>query len=53
MLRTFNRMNDLVEGARTAGSILVDGRNIGCAGDLSDCEEVGMVFPAPNPFHCP
>ncbi|MDD5596273.1 MAG: ATP-binding cassette domain-containing protein, partial [Candidatus Omnitrophica bacterium] len=28
MLRVFNRMNDLIEGVRTTGEILIDGLNI-------------------------
>ncbi len=52
MLRTFNRMNDLVEGARTAGSILVDGTDIlDAQADLIGLrKKVGMVFQRPNPF---
>ncbi len=52
MLRTFNRMNDLVEGARTAGRILVDGADIlDPQADLIGLrKKVGMVFQRPNPF---
>lgn len=52
MLRTFNRMNDLVEGARTSGRILVDGRDIlDPNADLIGLrKKVGMVFQRPNPF---
>jgi phosphate transport system ATP-binding protein len=52
MLRTFNRMNDLVEGARTSGRILVDGRDIlDPNADLIGLrKKVGMVFQRPKPF---
>ncbi|MDD5775719.1 MAG: phosphate ABC transporter ATP-binding protein PstB [Candidatus Omnitrophica bacterium] len=52
MLRTFNRMNDLVEGVRTSGRIMIDGVNIiGPDADLIDLrKKVGMVFQRPNPF---
>ena len=52
MLRTFNRMNDGVEGVRTTGSIIIDGVDIvGPQADLIDLrKKVGMVFQRPNPF---
>jgi phosphate transport system ATP-binding protein len=52
MLRVFNRMNDLVEGVRTAGEVLIGGENIIDAGtDLVNLrKKVGMVFQRPNPF---
>ena len=52
MLRAFNRMNDLVEGVRTTGSIIIDGVNIiDPQADLIDLrKKVGMVFQRPNPF---
>ena len=53
LLRCFNRMNDLVEGARvTAGKILVHGEDINTR-DLDPVRlrrEVGMVFQKSNPF---
>lgn len=53
LLRCFNRMNDLVEGARvTAGRILVHGEDINTP-DLDPVRlrrEVGMVFQKSNPF---
>jgi phosphate transport system ATP-binding protein len=53
LLRCFNRMNDLVEGARvTAGRILVHGEDINTR-DLDPVRlrrEVGMVFQKSNPF---
>ena len=52
MLRAFNRMNDLVPGARVAGEIFYRGQNL--YGDSIDPVEVrrriGMVFQKPNPF---
>ncbi|RDV15591.1 phosphate ABC transporter ATP-binding protein [Pontibacter diazotrophicus] len=51
-LRTFNRMNDYIDGFRTEGDILLDGRDI-YAKDVRVDElrkEVGMVFQKPNPF---
>ena len=50
-LRTLNRMNDLIEGVKINGQILIDGKDI-----YKDYEEidlrkkVGMVFQKPNPF---
>ena len=50
-LRTLNRMNDLVEGCRITGEILMDGRNIYQNTDVNLLRrEVGMVFQKPNPF---
>ena len=52
MLRAFNRMNDLVEGARTSGEILIDNANVfDRKTDLAALrKKVGMVFQRPNPF---
>ena len=52
MLRAFNRMNDLVEGVRTSGEILIDNANIfDRKTDLAALrKKVGMVFQRPNPF---
>jgi phosphate transport system ATP-binding protein len=51
-LRTINRMNDLVEGGRCQGQVLIDGLDIYQKGvDLLDLRrKVGMVFQRPNPF---
>jgi phosphate transport system ATP-binding protein len=51
-LRCINRMNDTIEGARTTGAIVLDGK------DIHDRRQdvvqlrarVGMVFQKPNPF---
>lgn len=52
LLRCFNRMNDLVDGCRIEGEILLDGDNIYEKGtDVADLRRrVGMVFQKPNPF---
>lgn len=52
LLRVFNRMNDLVEGARTEGEVLLNGQNIYAENmDLLQLRKrVGMVFQRPNPF---
>jgi len=51
-LRTLNRLNDLIEGARLSGELLLDGRNIYTPDvDVVDLRKrVGMVFQRPNPF---
>ncbi|GEA14578.1 MAG: phosphate transport system ATP-binding protein [Moorella sp. (in: firmicutes)] len=51
-LRTLNRLNDLIEGVRLSGEILLDGENI-YAPDVDVInlrKRVGMVFQRPNPF---
>lgn len=52
LLRCFNRMNDLVDGARVDGRILLDGIDIYAKDvDVSSLRQrVGMVFQKPNPF---
>ena len=51
-LRCLNRMNDIVEGARTEGKILLDGYDIyGPEVDVVQIRRrVGMVFQKSNPF---
>ncbi len=51
-LRSINRMNDLVEGARVEGEILLDGENVydPCVDVVLLRARVGMVFQKPNPF---
>lgn len=51
-LKTLNRMNDLVDGVRIEGEVLVDGENIyGSSVDTTALrKKVGMVFQQPNPF---
>jgi phosphate transport system ATP-binding protein len=52
LLRTLNRMNDLVPIAHVEGEIILDGENIYAPGtDVVDVRRrVGMVFQRPNPF---
>jgi phosphate transport system ATP-binding protein len=52
LLRTFNRMNDLVAGARVEGDVALDGQDIYRSGmNLVQLRKrVGMVFQRPNPF---
>jgi phosphate transport system ATP-binding protein len=52
LLRCFNRMNDLVDGCRIEGEVLLDNVNIFARGtDVADLRRrVGMVFQKPNPF---
>src|SRR5258705_5582573 len=51
-LRLFNRMNDLIDGVKISGNIIVNGEDI--YADNVDVVElrrkVGMVFQKPNPF---
>ncbi|HEX3077891.1 MAG TPA: phosphate ABC transporter ATP-binding protein PstB [Lachnospiraceae bacterium] len=50
-LKTINRMNDLVEGVKINGQILLDGVDIYKDIDvISLRSRVGMVFQQPNPF---
>ncbi|RFT15774.1 MAG: Phosphate transport ATP-binding protein PstB [Candidatus Saccharicenans subterraneus] len=51
-LRALNRMNDLIEGCRTEGEVLFEGKNIfDPETDLLELRrKVGMVFQRPNPF---
>ena len=51
-LRTLNRMNDLIEGNRVDGQVLLDGQDIyGKEMDVVELrKKVGMVFQHPNPF---
>ncbi len=51
-IRTLNRMNDVIPGARVSGEIILDGENIIAPGvDVVELRRrVGMVFQKPNPF---
>lgn len=50
-LKTINRMNDLVDGVKIDGTILMDGQNIYEDIDVIHLRRrVGMVFQQPNPF---
>ena len=52
LLRCLNRLNDLIEGTRLEGTMLLDGINIyGPDVDITDLRKrVGMVFQKSNPF---
>ena len=52
VLRCFNRMNDLIEGARVEGSVRYHGVDIYQDGvdPVEVRRRVGMVFQKPNPF---
>ncbi|HEX8190385.1 MAG TPA: phosphate ABC transporter ATP-binding protein PstB [Pyrinomonadaceae bacterium] len=51
-LRALNRMNDTIPGARAAGEVLIDGRDVYAPGvDVVELRrKVGMVFQKSNPF---
>jgi phosphate transport system ATP-binding protein len=52
ILRSLNRMNDLIPGARVAGTITYRGQNL-YAREVDPIEvrrRIGMVFQKPNPF---
>ena len=51
-LKTLNRMNDLVDGVRIEGEVLLDGENIYDSKVDTTLlrKKVGMVFQQPNPF---
>jgi phosphate transport system ATP-binding protein len=51
-LRTLNRMNDIIAGARVEGRVLIDGTDIYMSGmDVVHLRRrVGMVFQKSNPF---
>lgn len=51
-LKTLNRMNDLVDGVRIDGKVILDGEDIYEPGVDTTIlrKKVGMVFQQPNPF---
>ncbi|HMQ32643.1 MAG TPA: phosphate ABC transporter ATP-binding protein PstB [Chloroflexaceae bacterium] len=52
VLRSLNRMNDLIAGARTEGEVLFQGQNL-YAPEVDAVQvrrRIGMVFQKPNPF---
>ncbi len=51
-IRTLNRMNDLIAGARVEGEVLYHGQNLYGSGvdPVSVRRWIGMVFQKPNPF---
>lgn len=54
LLRVFNRMNDMVEGVKITGKVMLDNKDIYNPGGRFDIDylrrKVGMVFQRPNPF---
>lgn len=52
VLRTLNRMHEVIPGASVSGEILMDGNDIYAAGvdPVNVRREVGMVFQRANPF---
>ena len=52
LLRCMNRMNDLVDGVRLEGKLLLNGRDVNDRKvNVTDLRrQVGMVFQKPNPF---
>jgi phosphate transport system ATP-binding protein len=52
LLRAFNRMNELVPGARTEGEVLFRGQNLydPQVDPVEVRRRIGMVFQKPNPF---
>ena len=51
VLRTLNRMHEVIPGARVEGSVLLDGEDIYGAGvdPVGVRKTIGMVFQRPNP----
>ncbi|MBE0491279.1 MAG: phosphate ABC transporter ATP-binding protein [Sulfurospirillum sp.] len=51
-LRCLNRMNDLIDGVRIAGTVEIDGHNIYApeVDEVAVRRKIGMVFQQPNPF---
>lgn len=52
LIRCFNRMHEVVHGARVTGKILLDGEDIYAPGTdpVNIRSRIGMVFQKPNPF---
>ena len=52
MLRTLNRMNDLIDGARVEGDVKYHGASLYGPGvsAVAVRRRIGMVFQKPNPF---
>jgi phosphate transport system ATP-binding protein len=49
-IRCLNRMNDLIDGFRTEGELLVHGTDVSQEDPVELRKKVGMVFQKPNPF---
>lgn len=50
VIKTLNRMNDLVDGCKISGEVLLDGKSIFDMDVNMLRKNVGMVFQKPNPF---
>jgi phosphate transport system ATP-binding protein len=52
MLRSLNRMHEVIPGARVEGKVVVDGQSLYDAGvdPVAVRRQIGMVFQRPNPF---
>ncbi len=52
VLRSLNRMHEVIPGARVEGTVSVDGQSLYGAGvdPVAVRREIGMVFQRPNPF---
>ena len=52
VLRTLNRMHEVIPGGRVEGSVLLDGEDVYGSGvdPVSVRKTIGMVFQRPNPF---
>src|SRR4051795_9798040 len=52
VLRTLNRMHEVIAGARVQGEVLMDGEDIYAPGiaPVNVRRTIGMVFQRPNPF---
>ncbi|MGN1329176.1 MAG: phosphate ABC transporter ATP-binding protein PstB [Eubacterium sp.] len=51
VIKTLNRMNDLVDGCKISGEIAFEGKDIFSDIDVNELRKnVGMVFQKPNPF---
>ncbi len=51
VIKTLNRMNDLIPGCKISGDIRFNGKDIFKAVDVNELrKQVGMVFQKPNPF---
>ena len=52
MLRSLNRMHEVIPGARVEGKIVVDGQSLYDPGvdPVAVRRQIGMVFQRPNPF---
>ncbi|CAG0997644.1 partial Phosphate import ATP-binding protein PstB, partial [Methanosarcinales archaeon] len=49
-IRCLNRMNDLIDGFKTEGEILIYSKDVRYIDPVELRKSVGMVFQKPNPF---